>query len=368
VELSDAVLGGRDLLRRYDGRTVVDVAAIGVRRREVLAVLGPNGAGKSTLFRILGLLERPDGGQVLWDGRPVEPGDMSAARRLGAVFQRPYLFDGAVEANVGYGLKVRGVRGAERRNQVREALDWLGIGALAGTDVRRLSGGEAQRVAIARALVTRPDVLLLDEPTANLDIAVRRQFRQDLERLVRTRTAAAILITHDPSEAFWLADRVAVMEGGRVVQSGTPADIASVPGTTFVAALSGAELLLDGRVTSVDDGLVAVRLAGNVTVMAASAGPADKFREGTPVHVTYRPEDVVLAPPEQEGRTSAINRFRLRVSGVVPSGSLVRIRLDGDPPLTATLTRRSTEALKLEPGTEVIAQIKATALHAYAAP
>ncbi len=367
MELSDTVLAGRDLVRRYGARTVVDVPVIGVCRREVLAVLGPNGAGKSTLFRILGLLEKPDEGQVLWEGAAVRPGDTGAARRIGAVFQRPYLFDGTVAANVGYGLRVRGVRRAERRDQVRESLDWLGIGGLAGTDVRQLSGGEAQRVAIARALVTRPDVLLLDEPTANLDIAVRRQFRQDLERLVRTRTAAAILITHDPSEAFWLADRVAVMEGGHVVQSGTPTDIVSAPSTTFVAALSGAELLLDGRVTGVDDGLVAVRLAGDVTVMAASTGPPDRFGEGTLVHVTYRPEDVVLAPPEQEGRTSAINRFRLRVSGVVPSGSLVRIRLDGDPPLTATLTRRSTEALKLEPGTEVIAQIKATALHAYAA-
>jgi len=368
VELRDTVLAGRDLVRRYGGRTVVDVPLIGVQRQEVLAVLGPNGAGKSTLFRILGLLEKPDAGQVLWEGGTVRPGDTGAARRIGAVFQRPYLFDGTVGANVGYGLRVRGVRRAERKNRVRESLDWLGVGNLAEMNVRQISGGEAQRVAIARALVTRPDVLLLDEPTANLDIAVRRQFRQDLERLVRTRTAAAILITHDPSEAFWLADRVVVMEAGQVVQSGTPADIASAPSTTFVAAVSGAELLLDGRVTGVDDGLIAVRLAGDVTVLAAGTGPPDRFREGARVHVTYRPEDVVLALPEQEGRTSAINRFRLRVSGVVPSGSLVRIRLEGNPALTATLTRRSTDALKLAAGTEVIAQIKATALHAYAAP
>jgi molybdopterin-binding protein len=367
MELNGEILYGEALLRRYGDRTVVDVPAVGVRRREVLAVLGPNGAGKSTLFRLLGLLEKPDAGRVLWDGEPVRTGDTAARRRLAAVFQRPFLFDGTVASNVAYGLRVRGVSRRESRQRVADALEWLGIAPLANAPVGRLSGGETQRVALARALVTRPEVLLLDEPTANLDVAVRRRFRQDLERLVRSRTAAAILITHDPSEAFWLADRVAVMEAGRIVQVGTPSDIASAPSTSFVAALAGAELLLDGEVVSTEDGLVVVRLGGGASLMAAAAGgEPERFGKGARVHVTYRPEDVVLAP-EPAGRTSAVNRYRLRVTAVVPSGSLVRIRLDGDPALTALLTRRSTEELGLRPGTEVMAQIKATALHAYPA-
>lgn len=367
MELNEAVLAGTGLVRRYGPRTVVDVEAVGVRRQEVLAVLGPNGAGKSTLFRMLGLLEAPDAGQVLWEGRPVRKGDVAATRRIGAVFQRPYLFDGTVAANIGFGLRVRRVSRGERRTRVAEAMDWLGVASLASASVRELSGGEVQRVALARALVTKPEVLLLDEPTANLDVTVRQQFRRDLERLVRTRTAAAILITHDPSEAFWLADRVAVMESGRIVQSGSPADIASAPTTSFVAAVSGAELLLDGTVSSAEDGLVLVLLVDGASVMAAGAPGFGPLPQGSRVHVTYRPEDVVLSPPEDVGRSSAINRFRLRVTAAVPSGSLVRIRLDGNPPLTALITRRSREDLGLEPGTEVVAQVKATAMHAYPA-
>src|SRR5690606_27891674 len=186
--------------------------ALALHPGEVLAVLGPNGAGKSTLFRLLLLLERANEGRVVFDGREVRPGDRVARRRMAGVFQRPCLFDGTVERNVAFGLAARGVPRHERAARVAEALEWLGIGAYARSPVHALSGGEAQRVALARALALRPDVLLLDEPTANLDVSVRRRFRDELAPLVRARTRAALLITHDPGDAFALADRIAVIQ------------------------------------------------------------------------------------------------------------------------------------------------------------
>src|SRR5690606_20600959 len=237
------VLSAEGLQRRYGGRLVLDVDRIDVRRSEVLAVLGPNGAGKSTLFRLLLLLERPDAGRIHFEGRAVSPGDRAAMRRMAGVFQRPMLFAGSVESNVALGLRARGVPRRERARRVAEALAWVGLERLAHVPVGTLSGGEAQRVALARALVVEPDVLLLDEPTANLDVTVRRRFREDLERLVRQRAGAVVLITHDPAEAFAIADRVAVIQEGRIVQVGTPTDVVMDPATPFVAAFTGAELL-----------------------------------------------------------------------------------------------------------------------------
>jgi molybdopterin-binding protein len=361
-----AVLRGEALLRRRGGRVIVDVPAVAVSRGEVLAILGPNGAGKSTLFRILSLIERPDAGSVRLSGRPVSTGDTAALRRLGTVFQRPHLFVGDVAFNVSYPLRVRGTPRAERQQRVREMLERLGLTLHARASVATLSGGEVQRVALARALITQPEVLLLDEPTANLDVSARRRLHEDLEQMVRQTAGAAILITHDPGEAFALADRVLILEDGRIVQEGRPADIVLAPATSFAAAIAGAELLLDGVVAVVEAGLVTVR-AGEALLVAAAGDGAGALVPGQLAHVSYRPEDVVLALPEHAGPSSAINRFTLRVAAVVPAGPLVRVRLSGGPELTALVTQRSAGSLGLAPGRSVVAQLKATALRVHAA-
>lgn len=353
------------LQRRYGTRLVVDVEALEVRPGEVLGVLGPNGAGKSTLFRLLMLLEPASAGRILCEERPVGAGDRAAMRRMAGVFQRPHLFAGTVEENVAFGLRARGTPRAQRTERVREAMAWLGIADMARRPVRALSGGEAQRVALARALVVAPDLLVLDEPTANLDVTVRRRFREDLERLARTRARAAILITHDPTDAFSLADRIAVMQDGRVVQEGTPEQLVLEPATPFVATFTGAELLLDGMVRDVTENLITVELASGATVVASASADGDSPARGARVHVAYRPEDVVLALPGEAGVTSAVNGFAVRVGVLMPAGGLVRVRLDGEVGMTALVTRRSAESLGLAPGRPVIAQVKATALRAY---
>lgn len=363
--MSEALLRGESLRRVYHGRSVVDGVTLAVRPGEVLAVLGPNGAGKSTLFRLLLLLERADEGRILLGRREVRPGDREAARRLAGVFQRPFLFSGSVRDNVAYGLRVRRLPLREREARVEEVLTLLGLERLAGAPVQTLSGGEAQRVALARAIAPRPDVLLLDEPTANLDVTVKRRFREDLERLVRTQTGGALLITHDPADAFALADTIAVMEGGRIVQVGPPETLVLEPSTPFVAAFTGAELLLDGIVRGEEDGLLVVE-TGGVRLLVARGNGA--IGPGTPVHVAYRPEDVLLTPADAREATRAPNRVRLRVAALTPVGGMIRVRLEGPPDLVALLTRPAAVALGLAPGAVVTARLEVMALRAFPAP
>jgi tungstate transport system ATP-binding protein len=356
----EPLLEGRNLKRFYDGRTVVDVESIEVRGGEVLALLGPNGAGKSTLMRVLAALEAPDDGEVVYIGREVGKDDQELRRAAAAVLQRPFLWRGTVAQNVAFGLKTRRVPADERRARIRAALATLDIAGLADVPVDGLSGGEAQRVALARALVLEPEILFLDEPTADLDVTVRRRLLADLERIVRHAAPAIVLITHDPGEAFALADRVAVMEEGRIVQTGTPADIFEAPATEFVASFTGAEFMLNGVVESAEEGTMMVRLDSGQLLEATGACQA-----GAAVRVGYRPEDVVIAPPASPA-TSARNRFDAKLTRLHPQGGLVRVRLESDGlSLEAVITRHSLEDLGLEVGTQVVAQIKVTAFHVF---
>lgn len=360
---ASALLRGVGLVRRYGGRTVVSVDEIELRTGEVLAILGPNGAGKSTLFRLLLLLEKPDRGRVMYNGSLAGAGETAVMRRMSAVFQRPYLFEGTVSANIAYGLAARGISRAESAARLSAAMEMLSLTSLAGANVRTLSGGEAQRVGLARALVVDPEVLALDEPTLHLDVAVRRRFREDIERVARKHARATLLITHDPADAFALADRIAVMEGGRIVQSGTPSELVQQPATAFVAAFTGAELLLHGVVSQRDGDLVEVALSGGARLWAVAHDP--RAIAGGAVHVAYRPEDIALAVADGEAETSAMNRFALTVEAVIPAGALVHVRLAGDVSLTASITARSMTAMNIRPGSHVTAHLKAAALRAY---
>ena len=365
---NEPLLCAERISRAYGERTVLRDVSLELERNQVLAVLGPNGAGKSTLFRILLLVEAPDAGRVLLDGRQVSTGHAEARRRIAGVFQRPWLFRGTALANVAYGLRARGMSRREAESACAPVLDALGLTELADMPADALSGGEAQRVALARALVLRPEVLLLDEPTANLDVTAQRRFREDLEHLVRAHARAAIVVTHDAAEAFALADRVAVLENGAITQAGAPAELVGAPATSFIAAFTGAELLLDGLVEAVEgEDLLAVRVSAGALLRGRLAEGHEQPVVGARVHVAYRPEDVTLGPADREASTSAVNRIPVVVSSVVPTGGLVRVRLDGAAPLAALLTRGSADALGLTRGVPATAYLKAAALRVFPA-
>lgn len=363
------------LLKKYGERTVVSVDSLRVFEGEVLAILGPNGAGKTTLFRLLALLERPDAGWVAHFGARVGIHDIAARRRTAAVFQRPLLFQGSVHENVSWGLRFRRLQRKEVKARVCTTLELMGIAGLADADMRILSGGEMQRVALARALVLEPDILFLDEPTSNLDVHVRRRFREDLRRVVDSLAATVVIITHEHNEALALARRVAVIQDGAVVQIGTPEDVFTHPQNAFVADFTGAETIWHGEAVECREGLCIVRTLSGIPVETVA-----EVDVGRPVVLAIRPEDVALAltdaaPP---AATSVRNRWYGEVDSVTPAGPLVRVvvRLDCEPGVTpvfggegeviSLITRASAEELQIGAGRRVTASVKATALHVLA--
>lgn len=230
--------------KRFGHKLVADQLSLTVEAGEVLALLGPSGCGKSSLLKMIAGLEQPDSGQLSFAGADLA-GVAAEARRFALMFQDFALFPHLdVLGNVCFGLIEHGVARAAARQQARACLQQLG---LAGMEVRKvwtLSGGEQQRVALARALVTRPRLLLLDEPFSSLDADLRRQLQQEFRQQLQQAAIPALLVTHDREEAFALADRVAVLQAGRLVQCATPAQLLAAPATPWLARFIGYENVL----------------------------------------------------------------------------------------------------------------------------
>lgn len=353
------LLVGRGLVVSAGRARLLEVDRIEVRGGEVLALLGPNGAGKSTLLRVLGMLQKPDEGTVEYRSVAGREAEASLRRTSAFVFQRPHLWSGTVRSNLELGLRLGRSRAPDRRKWAEAAAEQMGVGALLERDVRTLSGGEAQRVAIARALALEPHVLFLDEPTSNLDAMARGTLIRDLEHVARDGAHATVLATHDRADAFSLADRVAVLRHGRVVQSGSPEDLFENPADPFIAEVTGAELSFYATVVRSEDGLLLVEV-GDATLSAAGSA-----RVGEEVRVAYRPEDLLLSSAEIEA--SPRNRFQARVTEIQPAGSLLRVRLEGAVRWVAVVTRAAADELSLEVGSTTWVQVKATALHAFPA-
>jgi len=344
-------------LRKTHQQFVLDVPQLEVPAGTTLAVLGPSGSGKSTLLSTLALLLRPDAGQILYDGVEVSHRDRETRQQIAALFQRPYLFRGSVEANVAYGLKLRKVSTQERRRRIADILERVGLSGYGGRSVITLSGGEAQRVAMARALVLEPRVLFLDEPMSNLDALIKMQLTEDFARILRAEKVTTVYVTHDQSEAATVSDRIAILRAGRIVRIGTADDVISLPTDDWVAGFIGMEPPLEGRVVANESGVAEID-CGDVRMFAVSELPV-----GTSVLAAVRPEDVLLFEADAEiPLTSARNRFRARVVDVGARATTVRVVVEsGCVRLAATVSRASAMELRLEPGREVIAMFKATA-------
>ena len=336
------------------------------RPGEVLALLGPNGAGKSTALRALAGLTPLTAGQFVLDGRTLEqPGTRLRIapedRPVGVVFQDYLLFPhlSALD-NVAFGLRTRGVRKAAARTEAAGWLDRVGLAEHATARPRALSGGQQQRVALARALAPRPRLLLLDEPMAALDARTRLDVRAQLRRHLAAFDAVAVLVTHDPLDAMVLADRITVIEEGRVVQHGAPAEIARHPRSDYIARLVGLNLFrgtADGHDVTVDPGTDAGAGTGpeiRITTAESAAGP---------VFVAFPPSAVTV----HRGRpdSSARNVWQAVVAGMELHGDQVRLDLVGELRLTADLTQGAVAELGLVEGSGVWAAVKATQTHAY---
>ena len=324
---------------------------LNVAEGEVVALLGPNGAGKTTALRALAGLLPLTSGHIRFGGE--EWHDTPAERRpVGMVFQDYLLFPHLTALdNVAFGPRCHGVRKAEARRLAAEWLERVGLADHSGRRPRALSGGQAQRVALARALAVRPQLLLLDEPLSALDVDTRREIRAGLRRHLAEFEGASLLVTHDPLDAMALADRLIVIEGGQVVQEGTPAHVARHPRTDYVARLVGLNLYR-GRADGHD-----VALEG-LTLNVAESLSGEVF-------LAFPPSAVALFRSRPDG--SPRNLWKATVSAVEPHGDQVRVHLDGPVPAAADITPASLAELDLAEGDAVWAAVKATETHAYPA-
>ena len=324
----------------------------------VTVLFGPSGAGKTTILRCLAGLERPQAGFIRFDGEPWFDAATGVnrppqRRRLAYVAQDYGLFPHlTVEQNIRFGIDTT----AGAYDRVAAILDAVHLDGMAGRRPTELSGGERQRVALARALAREPQLILLDEPLAALDLPLRDPMRQELRHFLRSLDVPSVVVTHDRIDALTLGDRMAVLAGGYIRQVGTVPEVFSRPSDVAVAASVGVETVMAGEVEEGANGLWTVRV-GSSRIRVAQAGVVPRS-----VFVCIRAEDVTLEiQPRQD--LSARNQLTGRVSAVQSEGGVVRVTVDCGFALSALITRPACDELRLTEGATVTAVVKATAAH-----
>ena len=337
------------------GTLALDVS-VRIDEGEVVAMLGPNGAGKTTMLRAIAGLVPLASGRVVLDGQVLE--DVASGvyvpterRSIGVVFQDYLLFPHlSVLENIAFGVRSCGASAAAATDKANAWLARVGLTSYARSKPQSLSGGERQRVALARALAPDPRLLLLDEPLSALDVTTRAEVRRDLKRHLASFPGLRLLVTHDPLEAVALADRLVVIEHGRLVQTGTPAEVTEQPRSQYVADLVGVNLLRG----EADHG--SVRLAEGSVLAAAAA-------ETGPVFAVIHPRAVALHRQRPDG--SPRNVWPGHVGGIELAGGRVRVRVDGAVSLVAEVTPAAIKELGLDEGSEVWVAFKATDVAVY---
>jgi molybdate transport system ATP-binding protein len=326
---------------------------------QVVGVLGPNGAGKSTLLSAVAGLTPVSAGRITLAGQVMDDADAgtfveASGRPVGFVFQNYRLFPHlSVAENVAFSPRARGLGRRAARSAATYWIDRLGLTDLADRRPSQLSGGQAQRVALARALAGQPALLLLDEPLSALDAGTRLDVQAELKRHLADFTGPCLLVTHDPLEALVLADRLIVLEDGRIVQEGTPAQVARQPATSYVAKLVGLNLYV-GRA----DGSHVALIGGGTFVIAAQGQHGD-------VLVAVRPSAMVVSNQRPQP-SSARNTWPAKITGLTLLADRVRLDLEGEPSALVDVTPAAVAELSLSPGSQVWLTAKATDLEVYA--
>ena len=347
-----------DLCQRHGERYTLKNTSIKVDQGEVFALIGPTGAGKTTLLRLIDLLDPPTSGKLYFDGMDVTESErlrFKIRRRMAFVLQKPVVFNISVFDNIAYGLKWRGKRRDDIRDKVNSILEVVDLTPYKNRNARTLSGGEAQRVAIARAIAIEPEVLLLDEPTANLDPISTAKIEESILRIANQHDTAIIMATHDMAQGQRLADRIGVLIDGELLQMGDPREVFNLPSSREVAELVGVENIIDGVITSSQEGIAVIDIGGTAIEAVSDYAVGDK------VSACIKPEDITLII--SKSASSARNTLASEITKVVVIGSLARVELDCGFPLVVLVTKRSVEELNLGSKVKVYASFKATRVH-----
>ena len=318
-------LSFHNIRKQFDSTVVVKDLSLDIREGELFFLLGPSGCGKTTCLRMVAGFYQPDGGTLQFGERTMN--DVPPHKRnTGMVFQNYALWPHLTAAgNVEYGLKVRKIKNPRRAEMVKNALEMVRLGGLGERYPSQMSGGQQQRVALARALVIRPDILLLDEPLSNLDAQLRLEMRAEIKRLHQETGTTALYVTHDQEEALSIADRVAVLKDGDLMQVGPPRELYRHPVSRFVAEFIGETNFLPGKISSVADGELRIETPAATLV---AARPAGQWNIGQAVWCSVRPESWRV-----EGRES-MNRLDAQLEDAMYLGQneQLRARLLGGAP------------------------------------
>ncbi|MDO9584993.1 MAG: ABC transporter ATP-binding protein, partial [Syntrophales bacterium] len=354
-----SLLTAKNLKVERGGRTVLEIADFSLQEGDVLALIGPNGAGKTTFLLALACLLKPSEGRLAFKGEQIDLHELAFAyrRKLSMVFQEPLLLDTAVFNNVAAGLRIRKMSRGEIGKRVAAYAELFNISHLLDRSARKLSGGEAQRTSLARAFATEPEIIFLDEPLANLDAPSRSSLIDDLHCILRQTGTTAILATHDRLEALRLADRLAVMNGGRIIQMGTCNEVMNHPVNEVAASFVGMETVFSGYVQKVYDGSFIASVSGHDIEASGDVEVGEK------VVCCIGPEHIIISTHKVGEGTSIRNNLPGRIVKIVPHGHFYKIHLDCGFFIASYVTHQSLETLSLREEKPVTVSFKATAVH-----
>lgn len=346
-----------EIYKNYGKLQVLKNINLQIEKGTSTTLVGPTGSGKTVMLRLIDLLEKPSSGTVYFEGTDANESNntrLDIRRQIGMVFQKPLAFKASVYDNIAYGLKVRGRReNMDRR--VKELLDLIDLPGYENRNALKLSGGETQRLALARAMITDPRLLLLDEPTANLDPISKKKLEELILKINRESETTILMTTHDLLQGQKLADRMVILYDGQILQSGTPDRIFRTPKNRFVADFVGIENIMSGSIESGSNGLAEIK-TGSISVFAVTE------KEGE-VHFSIRPDEITIS--REKVLTSARNTIQGKVKEIVDTGSLIKLLVDTGELFTVFITRESLNELNISRGTSIWLYFKASAVHVF---
>jgi tungstate transport system ATP-binding protein len=343
----------RDIVKRYGEILALDHIDLEVEKEETLAILGPNGAGKTTLLKIIAGIEKPTSGEIYYEGKKItDDYPVFIRQKCTMVFQKTIVFNTTVYKNISYGLKIRGLPKDEIDAKVREALRLVELEGYEKRPAKRLSGGEQQRVSLARALVLEPDLLLLDEPTANLDPKTTSIIEEAIRHINKELRTTIIVATHNVFQVGDIARNVALMLNGKIVEIGPIEEVFYRP-SARLASFARLENVFIGTAKISTDGTSVIDIGDDVYVEAAFS------KEGR-VTVFIRPEDIIVS--KKPLKSSARNVLKGKITEVLDLGPIVKLKIDVGKVFTVQITKRSFKEMNLNIGSNVFIAYKASSV------
>ncbi len=344
----------QDLTKRYEDVTALDNVNLEVKRSEILTVIGPNGSGKTTLLRMMAFLDKPTEGEIYFDGARINDNNRNHMRtKCTMVFQKTALFDTTVYNNIAYGLRLRKCSKREIEERIREILEIVRLEGYEKRQTKKLSGGEQQRVSLARALTLNTELLLLDEPTANLDPKNASIIEEAIARVNREYNTTIVTTTHNMFQAESITERVALLLRGKIVEIGTASEIFG-RASKNLASFAMLENVFSGISRIREDGTSLIEVGDAVQIEAA-------LKKSGKVTVLVRPEDIIVS--RKAVNSSARNIFEGRIVGISDLGSTVKLNVDVGKPFVAQITKLSFSEMRLNLNSKVFLTFKASSVY-----